>query len=379
MNHSELLQEIYNSALNLTTPDLNEEQKELVEIIANHVFSQKAVYTVLVTLLTHKMIEPSQDIRLHRKEIQNGFAGRTIDKSYITPTLRKLGLPCMAESGWLTRTLEQSAPYYLNYSGKIGGKKGEQLKKAFLSILDYVEKNPTKATSLLTYLLFCVIQKSKTDMVLITKIDDADNFTIDSIIDFLEACFTYKYKDFGGSKLPVIAFHCIFQQLIDELKRYEGCTLNKLGSHTASDRTSKTAGDIEIFKNDELIEAIEIKLDKPINADLMRQVQQKIYKHNPKRYCVFSSGQVVEAAAVKNIVSEIKEKHGCQVIVNGVIPTLKYYLRLVISLQNFINSFLNIVENDSELKPIHKTVIVELIEKHFDNEETDVERMILEE
>lgn len=361
MNHSELLQEIYNSALNLTTPDLSKQYQELVEIITNHALNKKGVYTVLITLLTHKIIKPSQDIRLHQSGMQDGFSGRTSDTQYITPTLRKLGLPCMAESGWLTRSLEQPYPYDFSYSGKIG----EPVRNAFLSILDYVEKEPSKAKPLLTYLLFCVIQKNKADAVLITKIDDADNFTIDSIIAFLEACFTYKYKDFGGSKLPVIAFHCIFQQLIEELKRYEGCTLNKLGSHTASDRTSKTAGDIEIFKNGELIEAIEIKLDKPINLDLMRQVQQKIYKHNPKRYCVFSSGQVVEAEAVKNIVNEVKENHGCQVIVNGVVPTLKYYLRLIISLQHFINSFLIAVENDSELKPIHKTVIVELIEKYF--------------
>ncbi len=361
MNHSELLKEIYNSALNLTTPDLNKECQEFVETIANHALSKRGVYTVLITLLTHKIIEPTQDVRFHQSNMQGGFSGRTIDTKHITPTLRKLGLPCMAESGWLTRSLEHPYPYDFSYSGKIG----EPVKSAFLYILNYVEKNPTKAKPLLTYLLFCVIQKNKADVVLITKIDDTDDFTIDSIIAFLQACFNHNYKEFGGSKLPVIAFHCIFQQLIDELKRYDNCTLNKLGSHTASDRTSKTAGDIEIFNNRELIEAIEIKLDKPINADLMRQVQQKIYKHNPKRYCVFSSGQLVEAEAIKNIVNEIKENHGCQVIVNGVIPTLKYYLRLVISLQNFINSFLHAVENDSELKPIHKTVIVELIKIHF--------------
>lgn len=361
MNHSELLQKIYNLALNLTTPNLSKNHQEFVEIIANHALNKKGVYTVLITLLTHKIIYPAQDVRFHQSNMKGGFSGRTIDTKHITPTLRKLGLPCMAESGWLTRSLEQPYPYDFSYSGKIG----EPVRNAFLSILDYVEKEPSKATLLLTYLLFCVIQKNKADVVLITKIDNTDNFnfTIDSIITFLEACFTYNYKEFGGSKLPVIAFHCIFQQLIDELKRYEGCSLNKLGSHTASDRTSKTAGDIEIFKNGVLIEAIEIKLDKPINVDLMRQVQQKIYKHNPKRYCVFSSGQVIEAEDVKNIVNEIKENHGCQVIVNGVIPTLKYYLRLVISLQNFINSFLTAIENDSELKPIHKTVIVELIER----------------
>jgi DNA (cytosine-5)-methyltransferase 1 len=357
MNHAELLKEIYNSALNLTSPDLNEEYQYFIETIANHCLNKKGVYTVLITLLTHKIIEPTQDIRFHQRNMQNGFSGRTIDTNYITPTLRALGLPCMAESGWLTRSLEQPYPYYLTYSGNIG----EPVKKAFLCILDYVEKNPNKSKQLLTYLLFLVIKKNKNDMVLITKIDNADTITIDSIIAFLEDCFNYNYKEFGGSKLPVIAFHCIFQQLIDELKRYEDCTLNKLGSHTASDRTSKTAGDIEIFKNGVLIEAIEIKLEKPINSDLMRQIQQKIYKHNPKRYCVFSSGDVIEIEIVTNIVNEIKENHGCQVIINGVIPTLKYYLRLVISLQNFINSFLIAVENDSELKPIHKIVIAELI------------------
>lgn len=367
MNHSELLKEIYNSALNLTTPELSKEHSTLIELIANHALNQKGVYTVLVTLLTHKILEPNQDVRLHQSNMDGGFSGRSIDTKHITPTLRELGLPSMSESGWLTRLLEQPYAYTLDYQGKISNTK---LKQAFLQVLDYVKNEPTTATPLLTYLLFCVIQKSKSDIVLITKIDDADTTTIDSIIAFLEACFSYNYKDFGGSKLPVIAFHCIFQQLIDELKRYEDCTLNKLGSHTASDRTSKTAGDIEIFKNGELIEAIEIKLDKPINADLMRQVQQKIYKHNPKRYCVFSSGQVVEAEAVKNIVYEIKEIHGCQVIANGVVPTLKYYLRLIISLQNFINCFLIAVENDSELKPIHKTVIVELVETYFKNKPT---------
>jgi DNA (cytosine-5)-methyltransferase 1 len=362
MNHSQLLKEIYNLASNLSPSELDIEHSELIELIAYHTLNQKGVYTVLVTLLTHKIIDPNQDIRLHQSNMDGGFSGRTIDTKYITPTLRELGLPCMAESGWLTRSLEQPYAYTLDYQGKISNSK---LKKAFLDILHTVENQPDKAKSFLTYLLFCVIQKNKSDKIFITKIACADNFTIDSIIAFLEDCFNHNYKEFGGSKLPVIAFHCIFQQLIEELKRYEGCELNKLGSHTASDRTSKTAGDIEIFKNGELIEAIEIKLDKPINADLMRIVQQKIYKYNPKRYCIFSSGNIIETDIIKSIVDEIKEKHGCQIIVNGVIPTLKYYLRLIISLQNFINSFLLSVENDSELKPIHKTVITELIEKHF--------------
>ena len=51
----------------------------------------------------------------------------TIDKNYITPWLRDHSFPAMAESGWLTRSLEQPVPYDLNYTGKIMNVKNEFL------------------------------------------------------------------------------------------------------------------------------------------------------------------------------------------------------------------------------------------------------------
>jgi DNA (cytosine-5)-methyltransferase 1 len=50
--------------------------------------------------------------------------------------------------------------------------------------------------------------------------------------------------------------------------------------------TSKSAGDIEIFNKDELFEAIEIKLDKPIDTNILRIAKEKIIKYNPKRYYI---------------------------------------------------------------------------------------------
>ena len=81
----------------------------------------------------------------------------------------------------------------------------------------------------------------------------------------LEKQFSYNYKTFGGSKLPVLAFYSIYQILIKELARYKNTSLKALSSHTTSDKTSNSAGDIEIFKDDLLFEAVEIKLDKAIN------------------------------------------------------------------------------------------------------------------
>ena len=97
---------------------------------------QKGVWTVLITLLFYKILNPKQDIRYHKVELENGFSGRSFDTKVVTPTLRKLGLPAMAESGWLTRSLEQAYPYTLDYKGKIANK---TLKEAFLRLLDIVE------------------------------------------------------------------------------------------------------------------------------------------------------------------------------------------------------------------------------------------------
>jgi DNA (cytosine-5)-methyltransferase 1 len=61
-----------------------------------------------------------------------------------------------------------------------------------------------------------------------------------------------------------------------------------MGSHTASDRTSKSAGDIEIFKSKALFEAIEIKLDKAIDVTMVRIAIEKIARYNPDRYYILS-------------------------------------------------------------------------------------------
>lgn len=48
------------------------------------------------------------------------------------------------------------------------------------------------------------------------------------------------------------------------------------------------SGDIEIFKEGRLFEAIEIKLEKKIDSQIVRVVEEKVYKWNPQRYYVLS-------------------------------------------------------------------------------------------
>jgi DNA (cytosine-5)-methyltransferase 1 len=53
-------------------------------------------------------------------------------------------------------------------------------------------------------------------------------------------------------------------------------------------------------------------------------------------------------------IERIKNIHGCHVIANGLIPSLKYYLRLLSDTSEFIENYVNLIEIDTALKYEHK-------------------------
>ncbi len=365
MNHREKLLEVYDLSQDISDLEglIISTYVDYINLIAKNCKKQKGVYTVLITLLIHKVLNPNQDIRYHQKNLPGGFSGRTIDTQYITPTLKELGLPAMAESGWLTPSLEQPYPYTLDYNGNISNKK---VKEAFLNLIDFVETYPNNTEIILRLLLSEVRKITEANKIKIIKLNNTEKFDIITIINCLDYHFNFNYKTHGASKLPVLAFYAIYQHLIQEVERYKSCTLNPLGSHTASDRTSKTAGDIEIISNKKtLIEVIEIKHGKPIDLQIIRIAKDKIIKFNPRRYCIFSSAniQAEQSQLIEEEIKNIRNTHGCQIIINGIIPTLKYYLRLLTSVETFIESYSKLVECDQKLQAMHKIKWNEILSK----------------
>lgn len=365
MNHKEKLEELYKLSSKIDDiKDIPPKYVNMIDSIAKKVFSQKGVYTVFITLAVHKILHPEQDIRYHQDSMENGFSGRSIDTKYITPTLKSFGLPSMAESGWLTRSLEQPFPYSLDYNGHIQDK---EIKKSFLELVDYIQKYPEICENVLRLLLNKVTIVANASRVKIIPLSNPDKITIYNLIKALNTYFSYNYRIFGGSKLPVLAFYAIYKILVKELSRFINCELAPIGSHTASDRTSKTAGDILVMKDGKLFEAVEIKLDRPIDANLLRISEEKIIKHSPNRYYILSyiGIDMDNLPEIHNIINEIRLKHGCQVIINGIVPSLKYYFRMISDPKIFVEEFSQLVEDDSEIKKAHKEKWNEIIQNLF--------------
>ncbi|AXX89520.1 DNA methyltransferase [Arcobacter suis] len=368
MNHKEKLLDIYNSVDITFTPTFEKSLIDDIDIVGEQIKhnQSKGVYTVLITLVTHKILYPSQDIRNHQDNMTNGFSGRTIDTKYITPTLKELELPSMSESGWLTRSLEQPYPYNSNYEGKITPK---STKTSFLNIINFIETNTSFNIQVLKYLLRKGIESKEHNKIEVTPLKNKEKITINNLVKIFKEHFGEKYHISGGSKLPVLSFYSIYQVLVKEMGRFNGCYVDKLGNHTTCDTTSNSSGDIEIYKGDELLETLEIKLDKEIDKLILLVCKEKIIKHNPKRYyilsCVGTKREDLED--INNIIDDVREKHGCQIIVNGVNDSLKYYMRLLSSVEDFFEIYCHLVSIDKELKPIHKEKLNELIEKYINS------------
>lgn len=359
MNETEFLEKKYHEASLLKSIDdleLSSMQKEHIKIIAEHEEVCKGVYTVLVTSLVYKSLNSKQDIRLHQANMTNGYSGRSFDTKYVTPFLKqKKFLGAMKESGWLTRSLEQNAPYDFNFPGKIQNK---QVKQSFLCILHDIQVNNVSPEEYLKGLFYLSITyKNNNSVILVNPINRESQLNINEILYLLEEHFYYKYTCRGASILPVIAIYSIYECIIDELARFQDKILKPIASHYSSDKNSGNTGDIVITNHDNsLYEVVEIKFDIKPNVTMINDAYNKFAKTGIQRYYILSTlpPEEEDMEEITKTINKIKLDHGCQVIVNGVLPTIKYYLRLLKNTDLYIEKYIKNIQNHSEINHEHK-------------------------
>lgn len=365
MEPAEFLEQIYNESMQIVGSD-SEIKSDLNKTTANHLLeilskseSSKAVVTVILTSAVYKALNLEQDIRNHQTSIPNGYSGRTFDSKFITPFLKSVKFPAMAESGWLTRSLEQKVPYDFNYSGAI---RPDSLKTAFLETIAFIQKGKD-LDKLLSFLFQGLIIQRNAQQIDLAK---PHNLQIATIIDLLTKHFDTKYSAEGASRLPVLALYAAYQCLVNETKRFNEKILLPMESHTSADTRSGRIGDIDIVDEKErAFEAVEVKHGIPITAQLVKDAFEKFKTTQVTRYYLLSTANIdaSQADEINKEVERIKNIHGCHVIANGLINSLKYYLRLLSDTSEFIENYVNLIETDTSLKFEHKTEWNNIISK----------------
>lgn len=356
MDATELLEKIYTESMQIVGSDDiiksnldNSIAKHLHEIL-NRSEAAKGVITVVITSAVYKILNPSQDIRNHQTSIPNGYSGRTFDTKYITPFLKKVSFPAMAESGWLTRSLEQKVPYDSSYSGAINP---NLLKTSFLNVIDFIQQGEN-VKDLLSFLFQGLVIQRNAQQIDLAK---PHNLPIAKIIDLLSKHFDAKYSAEGASRLPVLALYSVYKCLVKETKRFEGKVLLDIESHTSPDSKTGRIGDIDISdENGNVFEAVEVKHGIPITAQLVRDAYEKFKSTQANRYYLLSTANIdsLQLEEINIEIERIKNIHGCHVIANGLTNSLKYYLRLLSDTSEFIKIYVDMIKEDLALKFEHK-------------------------
>jgi DNA (cytosine-5)-methyltransferase 1 len=334
-------------------------QQARVDVIISYAESQKAVLAALMTSLVKKIETPAQDVRQHKVELPGGYSGRVYDTAYITPFIRAHfpRLAMKSGSGWLTRSVEQLHAFTLDFPGRI---QNEAVKLAFLEILHDVEVSGAAPYPYLIGLLRALRLYYEQSAFDFTPLALQQAPTIHQTVEALRTHFEFNYGVAGASRLPVLAIYSLYQFFMPRLTSYAGKTLAPLKSHTTSDTKSRSIGDIEVLNADgSFFEAVEIKAGIPITLALVQDAFTKVQALTVARYLLLTTAEPnqIDPAAIIEFTEQVRAAHGCEIIVNGVMPTIKYYLRLLHDLNGFLDAYESAMEADyhanTDLKRVH--------------------------
>lgn len=314
-----------------------------------------AAFTNIITGLAIKIWEPELDVRFHQIQIQansalgkSWFNHRGLSEKVVYPWLSQKNF-AGAKSGWQTRTLERPKPYTRDYDENIS-----YVKEAFLEIYESTnERNVDDIKSELAYLLYrqLAIREGRVIDLATPNID-----VISTIIGHFKAHINYKYAGKGASRLPVLAVFATLKLVSKEISRYENVELKDLEEHSAADSQTGSAGDIEFADSSgKVFEALEIKHNILVDKAMISDAEKKISPFQLDRYYVLTTAEnCTPDLEMTNYLSQIQTRIGCQVIVNGVFPSIQYYLRLVKDPSEVYKLYTQLLAVDSSVTHEHR-------------------------
>ena len=199
----------------------------------------------------------------------------------------------------------------------------------------------------------------------------AQSVTIENIVSLLQYHFFYDYGVADAARLPILGVYSMYEMLMP-IRRYNSKTLFPLKTYTTSDTKSSGIGDVEVLdEKGNFFEAVEIKHNIPISPEVVHYAYQKFSETSVLRYYIFTTAEpnVNDPDTVDSLIHQIRMQHGCEVIVDGVLPSLKYYLRWLSDPKLFLHVYSKNLQLDfnrnTDVKEIHLRRWNKLLESLF--------------
>ncbi|NER38883.1 MAG: hypothetical protein F6J93_33840 [Oscillatoria sp. SIO1A7] len=279
---------LQNRAINFDTSKLSQKNIDHLNRLVNSVTSEvgRALVGITVLQLCVKAIEPRQSIRLHkgsssRRDFswQEGISMRSLDKQYITPTLRKYDLLKLNADGFMmTRSLAENYPYSPVYKAKIRGARLE-----WSEIVESIEALELDAESALDYLLSEMLNRANDFQKLAQE-------TVSDLEKFLEAneaidrriatnlIWRHVNESDYAARVLEIAIHSLMQAM-QEGRVFPEYSLKPLSQMRSANKKHGNIGDIELLEGNDIVEAWDAKYGKAYLRDELDELAEKLKEH----------------------------------------------------------------------------------------------------
>ena len=305
--------------------DLDENTLQLIETLVDSVTSEvgRAIIGLTILQFSIKATAPGQSIRLHKAgnhgdsnfSWKEGMPMRSIDKTYITPVLRKYNLLHLNADGFMmTRSLAENYPYSKVYKAAIRGARSE-----WLELVELVECGKINPESALRHLIIRLLNRSQAFIDKSKKVINAlakyetKKHTLKEITTLL-----HKFIDNStySARLFEIAMHSFYQVLEDEghLNGY----LKPLSQMRSANKKHGNIGDIEVLSTPDTLEIVEswdAKYGKGYLRDELDELNEKLARHPETELCGFvTDGSPNVKKEISDRIKEIERLHGVKIV-----------------------------------------------------------------
>ncbi|MCX5983017.1 MULTISPECIES: DNA methyltransferase [Nostocales] len=291
----------------------------------------------------------------------NGYSARVLDTKVTTPFF-KINFPRYAnkETAFLTKATRAEIIWNFEEGIKLP-LRSKSLVEPFLTLIDKIENQKIDIEQCIIYILSQLHLLSQYhEVVFLETLEVANSVNIININRVMKMVERH-FQEPLSSRLPVIVIFAIYKQLFKTIRRFENKILLPLNVHTSADKHGY--GDIEIRDNhNNPFEILEIKHNVPIDRNMILDIVKKSANTTIERYYILTTYKDCfinqdEEEYINELILNIKRESGLEIIANGIVNTLKYYLRFIEDYREFINTYteelVKDARNSTEIKESH--------------------------
>ena len=300
--------------LTRVSPTTQVNLRQLVDLLTSEV--GRALIGLTVMQLSIKAISPEQSIRLHKASSNKGsfswvegISMRTLDKNYVTPTLRRHDLVRLNADGFMmTRSLAENYPYSGLYKAQLRGARDQ-----WLAVVEELETGMTEPYESLKYLISLLLNaainfnEAASELIALLDVKIA---SIRNRRDAMKLMTRHANSSDYAARLLEISMHALLQPAV-ESGALGDVFLNPLSQMRSANKKHGNIGDIELLEGRDIIESWDAKYGKAYLREEIEEAIEKISEHDNIHIVGFVTNVPIQRTSeIDKRINELSDLHG---------------------------------------------------------------------